>query len=61
MRNLEQVIEFNNELDEEPDPESTPVELEEEILPGQKWSFLTISEPRAIKLKKTLGDNIDEG
>ena len=58
----EQVIEFNNELDEEPwTPESAPVELEEEILPGPEIIIPDHSqEPRAIKIEEeTEGDNID--
>ena len=58
----EQVIEFNNELDEEPwTPESAPVELEEEILPGPEMVIPDHSqEPRAIKIEEdTEGDNID--
>ena len=58
----EQVIEFNNELDEEPfDLESAPVELEEEILPGPEMVIPDHSqEPRAIKIEEdTEGDNID--
>ena len=58
----EQVIEFNNELNEEPwTPESTPVELEEEILPGPEMVIPDHSqEPRAIKIEEeTEGDNID--
>lgn len=58
----EQVIEFNNELDEEPwTPESAPVELEEEILPGPEMIIPDHSqEPRAIKIEEeTEGDNID--
>ena len=58
----EQVIEFNNELDEEPwTPESAPVELEEEILPGPEMVIADHSqEPRAIKIEEdTEGDNID--
>lgn len=58
----EQVIEFNNELNEEPwTPESSPVELEEEILPGPEMVIPDHSqEPRAIKIEEeTEGDNID--
>ena len=58
----EQVIEFNNELNEEPwTPESAPVELEEEILPGPEMVIPDHSqEPRAIKIEEeTEGDNID--
>lgn len=58
----EQVIEFNKELDEEPwTPESAPVELEEEILPGPEMVIPDHSqEPRAIKIEEdTEGDNID--
>ena len=58
----EQVIEFNNELDEEPwTPESAPVELEEEILPGPEMVIPDhFQEPRAIKIEEdTEGDNID--
>lgn len=58
----EQVIEFNNELDEEPwTPESAPVELDEEILPGPEMVIPDHSqEPRAIKIEEdTEGDNID--
>lgn len=58
----EQVIEFNNELDEEPwTPESAPVELEEEILPGPEMVIPDHSpEPKAIKIEEeSEGDTID--